>query len=64
MPTMRWRELPPIPKALADDLEMTYDLLCREFSKDEIQWSDWIVKLLTEANRAVREAYESKQRGS
>jgi len=57
--TLRWRELAPQPKALVDDLEVTY-ALGQRVHPDMPPFGDWVAALLLNASAAVRAAYEQE----
>ena len=57
----RWRELPPIPKPVADQVEVAWQRACELFPKEQIGWSEYVASLLDHASKAVIEAYEARQ---
>lgn len=61
MPTIRWRELPPIPKPLGDALHELYEQRNKAFPTDYVSFQDFFIQLLVEAVRAVRESYERNE---
>ena len=58
----RVRPLPDLPKALVDDLELTFALAQRHHP-ELVSFTDWLAALLLEASRAVRVAYEAREVG-
>jgi hypothetical protein len=53
---MRYRELPPVRKPVADSLEVTYALGC-ELYPDMPAFSEWVEGVLLAASEAIREGY-------
>lgn len=60
MPTLRWRELPPIPKAIVDQMEIAYERGIELYPANPVAWSDWVAGILDEATKAVLKSYEAE----